>query len=192
MGKRIISIRLGLTSMRIIPHILLYLSNRRIFDKDLVMYSSIKMGGVKRFVSVMAFQKVYRNLFYYRIGYHKSWFIKWMLPEEKSLHVSSPYIGEGAHFQHNYSTILNCRGIGKKFFCLHLVTIGRGKGGLPIIGDDVKIFTNATIYGGIRIGNHVRIGAGAVVDKDIPDNCIVAGNPARIIKREGKNVNELL
>lgn len=141
----------------------------------------------------MTFQKVYRNLFYYRIGRHKSWFIKWMLQEEKSLHISScPYIGAGAHFQHNYATILNCRGIGNDFFCLHLVTLGRGKGGLPIIGDDVKIFTGAILYGGIKIGNHVRIGAGSVVDKDVPDNCVVAGNPARIIRRNGKDINELL
>ena len=140
----------------------------------------------------MAFQKVYRNLFYYRIGRHKSMFIRWMMPEEKTLHISTSFIGEGAHFQHNYSTYLNCRGIGKDFFCLHLVTIGRGKGGLPIIGDDVKLFTGATIFGKIKIGNHVRVSAGTIVDKDIPDNCVVSGNPARIIKREGKAVNEPL
>ena len=35
---------------------------------------------------------------------------------------------------------------------------------------------------GISIGNHVSIGAGSVVVKDVPDNCIVVGNPARIIK----------
>lgn len=143
-------------------------------------------------MSVMAFQKVYRNLFYYRIGTHKAWFIKWMLPGEVSLHISCPYIGPGAHFQHNNSTYLNCRGIGRDFFCLHLVTLGRGKGGAPVIGDDVKIFTGAIVYGGIRIGNHVRIGAGTVVDKDVPDNCVVIGNPARIIRRNGINVNEFL
>lgn len=34
----------------------------------------------------------------------------------------------------------------------------------------------------VNIGNNVIIGAGAVVTKDIPDNAIVAGNPAKIIK----------
>jgi acetyltransferase-like isoleucine patch superfamily enzyme len=38
------------------------------------------------------------------------------------------------------------------------------------------------IIGDINIGNNVVVGAGAVVVKDVPDNCIVAGNPARIIK----------
>ena len=35
----------------------------------------------------------------------------------------------------------------------------------------------------VHIGNNVKIGANAVVTKDIPDNCIVAGIPAKIIKR---------
>ena len=150
------------------------------------------MHGVKRFVTVMDYQSVYRNLLYYRLGRHKSWFIKWMLPEDNTLHISTPYIGEGAHFQHNYCTYLNCRGIGRDFFCLHLVTLGKGRGGVPIIGDDVKIFTGASVFGNIRIGNHVRISVGTVVDKDVPDNCVVAGNPARIIKRNGVVVNEIL
>ena len=37
-------------------------------------------------------------------------------------------------------------------------------------------------WGGVKIGNNVIIGAGSVVVKDVPDNCVVAGNPAKIIK----------
>ena len=64
------------------------------------------------------------------------------------------------------------------------VTIG-GKSGwyeVPIIGDNVHISAGARILGPIRIGNNVIIGANAVVVKDVPDNCIVAGVPAKIIK----------
>ena len=50
------------------------------------------------------------------------------------------------------------------------------------IGDDCYISTGITILGPISIGNNVTIAAGAVVTKDIPDNCIVAGIPAKIIK----------
>lgn len=46
--------------------------------------------------------------------------------------------------------------------------------------------------GNIRVGNNVVIGAGAVVTKNVPDNCIVVGNPARIIRRDGIKVNEPL
>ena len=66
------------------------------------------------------------------------------------------------------------------------VTIG-GKSGwyeVPIIGDNVEICAGARILGPIRIGNNVIIGANAVVVKDVPDNCIVAGVPAHIIKED--------
>ena len=39
-----------------------------------------------------------------------------------------------------------------------------------------------TIIGNVRVGNNVTIGAGAVVVKDIPDNAIAVGNPARVVK----------
>ena len=50
------------------------------------------------------------------------------------------------------------------------------------IGNDVWIGGNVTILPGVEIGNNVIIAAGAVVTKNIPDNCIVGGVPARVIK----------
>ena len=50
------------------------------------------------------------------------------------------------------------------------------------IGKNCFIGANAIIMCGITIGDECIIGAGAIVTKNIPDNCIVAGNPARIIK----------
>ena len=50
------------------------------------------------------------------------------------------------------------------------------------IGNDVWIGGNVTILPGVTIGNNVVIAAGAVVTKDIPDNCVVGGIPARVIK----------
>ena len=50
------------------------------------------------------------------------------------------------------------------------------------IGHHVNIGWGAVINPGLTIGNHVIVGANAVVTKDVPDNCIVAGNPAKIIK----------
>lgn len=51
-----------------------------------------------------------------------------------------------------------------------------------MIGDNVSLGCNVTIIGGVHIGNNVTIGAGSVVVKDVPDNCVVAGNPAKIIR----------
>lgn len=50
------------------------------------------------------------------------------------------------------------------------------------IGNNCIIGIRAIILPGIKIGNHVLVGAGSVVTKDIPDHCIVVGNPARVVK----------
>lgn len=51
------------------------------------------------------------------------------------------------------------------------------------IGDNVWIACNATVLGGVHIGNNVVIGAGSVVTKDIPDNYLAFGNPCRPIRK---------
>lgn len=52
-----------------------------------------------------------------------------------------------------------------------------------VIGDDVWIGANSVILPGVTLGSHVIVAAGAVVTKDIPDNCVVAGVPAKVIKQ---------
>lgn len=59
---------------------------------------------------------------------------------------------------------------------------------VPCIGDYVYIAAGVRIIGEVNIGNNVIIGANAVVTKDIPDNCMVAGVPAKIIR---ENINVL-
>lgn len=51
------------------------------------------------------------------------------------------------------------------------------------IGNNVWIGGSVTILPGVTIGDNVTIGAGSVVAKDIPSNCIVVGNPAKLIKQ---------
>lgn len=61
------------------------------------------------------------------------------------------------------------------------VNIG-GWGGVPVIGENVYIGPGVKIFNGARIGNNVMLGANAVVNKDVPDDVVVAGVPAKIIK----------
>lgn len=69
------------------------------------------------------------------------------------------------------------------------VTIGVGgrgnKYGCPTIGDRVFIGPGAKVIGKIKIGNDVAIGANAVVTKDLPDNAVAVGIPAKIISYAG-------
>lgn len=76
--------------------------------------------------------------------------------------------------------------IGKNCTILPRVLLGKKVPGIPIpnieIGDNCYIGTNATILGPIKIGSNVIIAAGSVVIHDVPDNCLVAGNPAVVKK----------
>lgn len=64
------------------------------------------------------------------------------------------------------------------------------------IGKKCFIGANAIIMPGIKIGDEVIVGSGAIVTKNVPSNCIVAGNPAKVIKtniktqKYGKLINE--
>lgn len=59
---------------------------------------------------------------------------------------------------------------------------GWGKRFDTFIGKNCVIGVNSIILPGVSIGDHCVVAAGAVVTKDTPPNCIVAGNPAKVIK----------
>lgn len=99
-------------------------------------------------------------------------------------------IGEGFYIGHFGGIVVNgAAKIGKNVNISHGVTIGQtNRGpyqGIPTIGNNVYIGPGATIIGGITIGNNVAIGANAVVTRDIPDNAVAIGVPARVISDRG-------
>lgn len=97
-------------------------------------------------------------------------------------------IGKGSKFPHcalgslfHPDTI-----IGENCIILHGVTVGgrEGHNGLPVIGNNVRIGAHAMILGNIKIGDNAIIGASSVVLNDVQPNTIVAGNPAREIRKK--------
>lgn len=73
---------------------------------------------------------------------------------------------------------------------LRLKASNKNMGVQPVlIGENVFIGTNSIILKGTVIGENTTIGAGSVVHGIIPANCIVAGNPAKVIKYVGGGVN---
>lgn len=56
-----------------------------------------------------------------------------------------------------------------------------GSAGKVTIGNNVFVGMNTTILKGVTVGDNVIIGAGSLVNKDVPSNCVIAGNPARKI-----------
>lgn len=136
----------------------------------------------------------FRSTLYYYLRI-RSGFIKWLYPGMTNLYINSAsIIGKGLVIQHGHSTRVGCEKMGNNCQIWQNVTIGKSKSGgrKPIIGSNVKICCNAVVVGNINIGDNVTIGAGAIVIKDVPSNCVVVGNPAKIVKKCGINCCEYL
>lgn len=101
--------------------------------------------------------------------------------------VDLPYktkIGKGLLIMHFGGIVISKDAvIGDNFTIFQCATVGKGGGGgAPTIGDNCTVFAGAKVLGGIRLGNNVIVGANAVVLKDCPDNAIMAGVPAKILR----------
>lgn len=96
--------------------------------------------------------------------------ISWKAHLDKSINPKGIHIGERTDVAYGVVILShdNCRSLKMDTY----------------IGKDCVLGVRSIILPGVKIGDSVIIGAGSVVTKDIPSHCIVAGNPARII-REG-------
>lgn len=94
-------------------------------------------------------------------------------------------IGKGLYIGHSNGIVISPKAkIGENLRIMQQVTIGSTWGtnnNECVIGNNVFIGAGAKILG-VKIGDNVTIGANSVVIKDVPDNCIVAGIPAKVVK----------
>lgn len=101
-------------------------------------------------------------------------------------------IGEGFCMIHPYNiTVSPFAILGKNVNMYKGSTIGNNTGnpkGAPVIGDCVQIGINATVIGGITVGNDVVIAPNTFVNQDIPDHSVVVGNPCKIYHKENATV----
>ncbi|MEA2368155.1 MAG: serine O-acetyltransferase [Thermoleophilaceae bacterium] len=99
-------------------------------------------------------------------------------------------VGEGLYIGHFGAIVVSHRAvIGRNCNLSQGVTLGianRGsRRGAPVIGDGVYVGPGAKIVGAVTVGDNVAIGANSVVTKDVPDNAVVVGVPARVISHDG-------
>jgi serine O-acetyltransferase len=102
-------------------------------------------------------------------------------------------IGKSLFFAHFSCIIINSSAIiGDNCTIFQGVTIGSKRGeGVPVIGNNCVIAAGSKIIGDVKIGNNVEVGANAVVVKDIPDNAVVGGIPAKILNMNGEKICKL-
>jgi serine O-acetyltransferase len=147
----------------------------------------------RRKYPILYYQRVMRKVGYYRAKKKNSKFYNFLFNLEnrklQKLGIKMGFsmypttFGPGLKLGHYGCIIVNGKArIGKNCEIQGGVNIGIHKGGVPTIGSNVYIGPGAKIFGAITIGDNVSIGANAVVNKNIPANCVVVGIPAQIIK----------
>lgn len=163
---------------------------------------ALGLGGVKRLITNAS----YKVTFWFRVGTYlktrRNPLLKPLLWMVKILYRHYQYktgiqlylgceVGGGLVFPHFGCQIIHYAAkLGQNVQIFQGVTIGttRTKKGAPIIGNNVILFSGAKIIGGVTIGDNVVVGAGAVVTKDVPSGCVVAGIPAKVVSQKGKEI----
>lgn len=134
------------------------------------------------FVEFFINLREFRSLVYKRIGWRQA-FLRIFWKPQTHCCIACDDIGSGMIIQHGYCTVVVAKTIGRNFFVNQCVNIVWNQDKRCEIGNNVSVHVAATIVGGVKIGDNVTIGAGAVVVKDVPDNSIVVGNPMKIIPK---------
>jgi serine O-acetyltransferase len=191
------NILLALSAIRCIPHLIAFLVSRKKatitadYQRWLyIMDSSYK--GLMGLVYLLTFYPEFRNLFYHRIGV-AGHLLNIICQKERTLHLLTPDIGSGLYIQHGFATIITAKSIGSNCWINQQVTVGfSSKNESPVIEDNVIINAGAKVIGGVVVGKNSVVGANAVVVKNVPSDCVVAGVPARIIRQDGERINKAL
>ena len=179
------------SSILFIPHLFLFLfsKNRETIIADLYSRSENKPQKLSPILTDLAIRlfndRYFRTLFYFRTSGISAKILRMFYPRDRYFIIDmNTRLGKAIKLAHPYSTILNAESIGDNLYINHLVTVGEKDGHRPTIGNNVQLHANCSVIGGVKIGNNAIIGAGAVVVKDVPPDCIAVGNPARIIKAD--------
>lgn len=161
-------------------------------------YNKKYLFGIRNEIPLYNFQKLMRKTEYYNncgkgiVSKIYTFFLKYRFKKEcikYGFSFSINTFGPGLVIQHRGTICINGNTkIGKNCRINVDVNIGTNmekECEAPIIGDNCFIGPGVKMFGKIRIGNNVAIGANSVVNKDVPDNVTIAGVPAKIVNNKG-------
>ena len=196
-SKRIFA---GLNFIRTLPVYLCILCSKQkhLIEMDVKRWKEIDSVNLGFFEAVnwyLTYKQEFRNLLFHRLK-NKSQRAVDIVPylicrlfwkPMESLYIYTTEIGGGLYIQHGFSTIITASKIGENCRIYQQVTIGYKDGATPVLEDNVSVTCGAKVLGGITMKTGSLAAAGAVVIKDVPENAIVAGVPAKIISYKDEN-----
>lgn len=107
-----------------------------------------------------------------------------------TLYLCAKEIGPRLFIQHGFATYISAKSIGSDCWINQQVTIGYTfDSEPPTIGNGVRVSAGAKVVGNITVGDNAIIAANAAVVKDVPENAVVGGVPAKLI---GENIGHRL
>lgn len=169
--------------------------NKHIIIEDIKRWSNeyyFSQNPYIQLIYLLRFHAPFRNIFYFRCPYIPHIIRNIFCHPDSTFYIAdnvpqtyNDIEGGGVLIIHSFGTRIRAKSIGYGCIFRQLTTIGTKSTNkpfdVPIIKNNVDFGANVCCFGNITIGNNAIIGAGAVVVKDVPDNAIVAGNPAKII-----------
>ena len=142
-------------------------------------------------------------LAFHRLGHHL-WRSGWTTAARGVSHVGrfitgieihpAARIGRGLFIDHGMGVVIGeTAEIGDNVTLLQGVTLGgtslKKEKRQPTLGNNVTVGAGAKVIGGFTIGDNSRIGAGSVVVREVPANCVVVGVPGRVTYKDGQRVD---
>ncbi len=106
-------------------------------------------------------------------------------------------IGGGLSLPHTVGTVIGAERIGDNCTIMQGVTLGASEPDMgftaamrPVIGNEVFIGAGAKVIGRVHMGDHAKIGANAVVLRDVPAHAVAVGVPATVVSRGVPGISE--
>ncbi len=197
-GKRLLAI---INYARTLPVYLCMLCSKQknLIKMDIARWNEIDQVNFNMFESInwyMTYKKEFRNLIQHRLKNPSRSILamvhfliaRFLWKPMESLYIYTEDIGGGLYIQHGFATIITAKKIGENCRIYQQVTIGYKNGSNPpVLEDNVSITCGAKVLGDITMHRGSLAAAGSVVLKDVPENAIVAGVPAKIIGYKDEN-----
>lgn len=173
-------------------------AQKHLIKADVARWNEIDQINFNFFESLnwyMTYKKEFRNLIQHRLKNPSHSFVslvhsaiaRILWKPLETLYIYTKEIGGGLYIQHGFATIISAKRIGENCRIYQQVTIGYKQEFCPVLEDNVSVTCGAKVLGDVTMHSNSLAAAGSVVVKDVPENAIVGGVPAKIIGYKDEN-----